>query len=227
MLMSGKAIAILVALGAVLCLALPTNSRAADNPALNADILKIALDWEHIKFQETDKDLQEKQMAVVAEHAAALVQQYQNRPEAMIWHGIIISEQASMASENGSPFKALGFAKRAREILEPLAMTNPTLLDAGAPASLGVLYYRVPGFPVGFGDKTKARQLLQEAVKYAPDGLDANYFYGDFLYEQHEYPAAQQIFKHALSLPPHPERPIWDKSRRLVIQEDLAKMPSN
>ncbi len=108
--MSGKAIAILVALGALLCLALPTYSRAADNPALNADILKIALDWEHIKFEETDKDLQEKQMAALADRAAALVQQYQNRPEAMIWHGIIISEQASMASENGSPFKALSFA---------------------------------------------------------------------------------------------------------------------
>jgi tetratricopeptide (TPR) repeat protein len=225
--MSGKAIGILVAIGALLCLALTTNSRAADSPALNADILKIALDWEHIKFQETDKDLQEKQMAALADRAAALVQQYQTRPEAMIWHGIIISEQASMASENGSPFKALSFAKRARAILEPLAKTNPAILDAGAPASLGVLYYRVPGFPVGFGDKAKARQLLQEAVQYAPDGLDANYFYGDFLYEQKEYPAAQQIFKHALSLPPHPERPIWDKSRRLVIQEDLAKMPSN
>jgi hypothetical protein len=30
-----------------------------------------------------------------------------------------------------------------------------------------------------------------------------------------------------LSIPPHPDRPIWDKSRRLVIQEDLAKMQSN
>jgi tetratricopeptide (TPR) repeat protein len=227
MLMSRKVIGTLVAVGVLLCLAIPTYSRAADNSALNADILKIALDWEHIKFQETDKDVQEKQMAALADRAAALAQQYQNRPEAAIWHGIIISEQASMASENGSPFKALGFAKRAREILEPLAKTNPAILDAGAPASLGVLYYRVPGFPVGFGDKAKARELLQEAVKYAPDGLDANYFYGDFLYEQKEYPAAQQIFKHALSLPPHPERPIWDKSRRLVIQEDLAKMPSN
>src|ERR1700686_4049068 len=137
MLMSGKTIAILVAFGAVLCLALPTNSRAADNPALNADILKIALDWEHIKFQETDKDLQEKEMAALADRAAALVQQYQTRPEAMIWHGIIISEQASMASENGSPFKALGFAKRARAILAPLATTNPAILDAGAPATLG------------------------------------------------------------------------------------------
>src|ERR1700688_4887469 len=171
MLMSGTSIGILVALGVLLCLALPTNSRAADNPALNADILKIALDWEHIKFQETDKDLQEKQMAALAERAAALVQQYQNRPEARIWLGIIISEQASMASENGSPFKALGFAKRARDILEPIAKNDPALLDAGAPTSLGVLYYRVPGFPIGFGDKAKAKELLQEAIKYAPDGL--------------------------------------------------------
>ena len=61
--MSRKVIGTLVAIGALLCLAIPTNSRAAENSALNADILKIALDWEHIKFQETDKDLQEKQMA--------------------------------------------------------------------------------------------------------------------------------------------------------------------
>jgi Tfp pilus assembly protein PilF len=85
----------------------------------------------------------------------------------------------------------------------------------------------VPGFPIAFGDKAKARALLQEAIKYAPDGLDANYFYGDLLYNAHEYTAAEQVFKHALALPSHPERPIWDKSRRLVMQEDLDKMHSN
>src|SRR5579863_6783923 len=198
--------AVIIALVATTCAGASAPVRAAANSPLDAAVLQLALDWERIKFQETDKDLQEKQMAALADRAAALAQQYQNRPEAAIWHGIIISEQASMASENGSPFKALGFAKRAREILEPIAMSNPSALDAGAPTSLGVLYYRVPGFPLGFGDKTKARQLLQEAVKYAPDGLDANYFYGDFLYEQHEYSEAQQVFKHALSLPPHPDR---------------------
>ena len=41
---------------------------------------------------------------------------------------------------------------------------NPAALDAGAPTSLGVLYYRVPGFPFGFGDNDKARQLLAQAV---------------------------------------------------------------
>jgi len=87
-----------------------------------------------------------------------------------------------------------------------------------------VLYYRVPGFPFGFGDKTKARKYLQEALKNAPNGLDANYFYGDFLYQQHEYAEAERVLRRALTLPAHPERPIWDRSRRLVIQELLAKI---
>jgi tetratricopeptide (TPR) repeat protein len=214
-------------IAAVVYLAAPTYSVAAENPALKAAILRLALDWEHVKFQETDKNLQETQMAALANRAGEITQQYPGSPEAQIWLGIIISEQASMASENGSPFKALGFAKHARDILEKVEKIDPVALDAGAPTSLGVLYYRVPAWPIGFGDKAKARQLLQEAVKNAPSGLDANYFYGDLLMEQHEYAEAAKVFKYALTLPPHPDRPIWDKSRRLVMQEDLAKMQTN
>jgi Tfp pilus assembly protein PilF len=54
--------------------------------------------------------------------------------------------------------------------------------------------------------------------------LDANYFYGDFLYQQHEFGEAAKVLRHALTLPPHPDRPVWDKSRRVVIQELLAKI---
>jgi tetratricopeptide (TPR) repeat protein len=201
--------------------------QAAGNPPLNAAILHLSLEWEHVKFQVDDRDEQEKQMAVIAQHAANIEQQFQNAPEAVIWVGIITSEQASMASENSSPIKALVYARRARDILEKVEKIDPVAVDAGAPTSLGVLYYRVPAFPLGFGDKSKARHLLQEAVKNAPNGLDANYFYADFLYEQHEYPEAVRVLKRALTLPAHPERPLWDQSRRQVIQELLAKMPSN
>ena len=215
----------LALVAAFMMVARVTSGLAAGSPALNADILHLALDWEHVKFEIKNPDDQEKQMAVLADHATNIVQRYQNQPEATLWLGIIISEQASMASENGSPFKALGFAKRARDLLEQVEKIDPVVLDAGAPTSLGVLYYRVPGFPIGFGDKTKARNYLQEATKNAPNGLDANYFYGDFLYEQKEYPEAKKVLTRALALPAHPERPIWDRSRRLVIQELLAKMP--
>jgi tetratricopeptide (TPR) repeat protein len=67
----------------------------------------------------------------------------------------------------------------------------------------------------------RARDILEQAVKLAPTGLDAWYFYGDFLYDQKEYSKAAEAFNHALGLPPHPDRPLWDKNRRLVIQERL------
>ena len=34
-------------------------------------------------------------------------------------------------------------------------------LDGSAFNSLGVLYYKVPGWPIGFGDKAKAKELLR------------------------------------------------------------------
>ena len=121
--------------------------QAAGNPALNAAILRLSLEREHVKFQVENRDEQEKQMAVIAQHAANIEQQFQNAPAAMIWVGIITSEQASIANENSSPIKALIYARRARNILEKAEKIDPVAVDAGAPTSFGVLYYRVPAFP--------------------------------------------------------------------------------
>ena len=159
-------------------------------------------------------------MNALGDDADAVAAKYPDRPEVLIWDGIITSERASMAG----PFSALGLAKRARDILQKAYEMAPAKLDAGATTSLGVLYYRVPGFPIAFGDKAKARQLLDQATKLAPTGLDAWYFYGDFLFEQKEYSKAADAFHHALSIPPHPDRPVWDKNRRLVIDERLASI---
>jgi cytochrome c-type biogenesis protein CcmH/NrfG len=68
---------------------------------------------------------------------------------------------------------------------------------------------------MGFGDTAKARALLEQAVRDAPAGLDAWYFYGDFLFSQKDYAKAAEVFQHALTLPPHPDRPLWDHNRRL------------
>jgi tetratricopeptide (TPR) repeat protein len=187
---------------------------------LSPDVRRLQTKWEAIKFGVPEGDEQTKQMNALGEEADAVAAHYPAMPEALIWDGIITSERASMASA----FSALGLAKRARDILDQAYNIDPAKLDAGAPTSLGVLYYRVPGFPVGFGDKAKARQLLEQAVKLAPNGLDAWYFYGDFLYTQNEYAKAVEVFQHALKIPQHPDRPLWDKNRRLVIEELLAKI---
>jgi tetratricopeptide (TPR) repeat protein len=188
--------------------------------AADAEVHRLQSTWEAIKFSVPEGDEQTRQMNALGEDADTVASKFPDRPEVLIWDGIITSERASMASA----FSALGLAKAARDLLERAYKIAPAKLDAGATTSLGVLYYRVPGFPIGFGDKAKARQLLEQAVKLAPTGLDAWYFYADFLFEQKEYSKAADAFRHALSLPQHPDRPLWDKNRRLVIEERLASI---
>ena len=213
-------------IGLGLALAFAMNSPAlwaADPSPMVVEIRHIDNEWARISYQMTSADEQEKQMKVLAAQAAALAVRYPDRAEPLIWQGIVISSEAKYAGGLG----ALGLAKDARDLFEKAGRIDYRAVEGAVPTSLGALYYKVPGFPLSFGDNSRARQYLEDGLRISPNGLDANYFYGDFLYEQHEYPEAQQVFKHALSLPPHPDRPIWDKSRRLVIQEDLAKMPSN
>jgi tetratricopeptide (TPR) repeat protein len=207
-------IALLVAGPGTLC------SHAADG--LSPEVRRLQTRWEAIKFGVAEGEGQTNQMNALGEEADAIATRLSGVPDALIWDGIITSERASMAST----FYALGFAKRARDILEQAYNLDPARLDAGATTSLGVLYYRVPSFPIGFGDKARARQLLEQAVKLAPNGLDAWYFYGDFLYTQNEFPKAAAVLQHALKIPAHPDRPLWDKNRRLVIEELLAKIES-
>jgi tetratricopeptide (TPR) repeat protein len=192
---------------------------ASNNKAMDADIHTVELRWEHIKFEENGSPDQFNHIDALAKFATGLVQKYPGRPEPLIWEGIVTSEEAGMAST----LSAMGYAKSAKAVLEQAYAKNPAALDAGAPTSLGVLYARVPGWPIGFGDNDKARQLLAQAVSLAPNGMDANYFYADFLMSQHDYAAAYKVLKHALSLPPQPNRPLWDKNRRAVIRELLAK----
>jgi hypothetical protein len=151
-------------------------AQASEDRSLKSELLRLAHDWEHVKLQVSDRDDQERQMENLVQRAGKIAEQYENIPDPIIWVGIITSEQASLASDNGSPMKALKLARRARDILEKVEKTNPETMDAGAPTTLGLLYDRVPGFPIGFGDTARARHYLQEAIRSAPNGLDANFF---------------------------------------------------
>ncbi len=192
---------------------------AANLKAMETDIHAIEIQWEHIKFEEDGSPNQFAHIDALAKFAAGVVKKYPGRVEPSIWEGIVTSEEAGMAGT----LSAMSYAKSAKAILETAYQKDPAALNAGAPTSLGVLYYRVPGFPFGFGDNEKARQLLAQAVSLAPDGMDANYFYADFLMTQHEYATAYKLLKHALSLPPQADRPLWDKNRRAVIRELMSK----
>lgn len=71
--------------------------------------------------------------------------------------GIITSNWAGAQGGLG----ALGKAKDAKAYLEKAIALDPGALQGSAYTSLGTLYDRVPGWPIGFGDEDKADQLLR------------------------------------------------------------------
>lgn len=214
----------LMATAAILLLASDGASRAVaasdSKSQFERDVLAVANDWARVKYLSKSDDERAQNMESVGAKADALARNYPDRPEALIWDGIVTSERASLTWG----ITALNLASTARDILLKAESMDPSAADAGAATSLGVLYYRVPGFPLGWGDKDKARAYLEEAVKNAPNGRDAHYFYADFLFEQGEYKEAERELKEGLSSPPHPERPVWDKYFPKVMEGLLAKV---
>jgi len=132
---------------------------------------------------------------------------------------------ASHAGAKGG-FGALSLAKEAKQALEHALSINPKALSGSAYTSLGSLYYQVPGWPIGFGDDDKARALLDKALTLNPDGIDPNFFLGDFLYRQRDYEGARKALERALKAPPRPDRPLADEGRRAEVKEILAKLPA-
>src|SRR4029079_5369113 len=129
---------VLTSIAAALAAFLAADSAtASDDPVMDADILNVALQWEHIKFAVSDSAEQLKEIDALALGARRLVEKYPDRVEPVIWQGIVTSAESGRASV----LKALHYAKAARDILEQAYRKSPTALDAGAPTSLGVLYY--------------------------------------------------------------------------------------
>ena len=186
---------------------------------LEEDIGALQTEWARIKYQRPAAE-QEKAFAELTKSANTLRGKYAGRAEPQIWYGIIAASYAGARGGLG----ALGLAKDAKKALERALEIDPKALDGSAYTSLGSLYYQVPGWPIGFGNDEKARELLDKALALNPDGIDPNYFLGDFLYRKGDYAAARQALDKALKSPARPGRELADQGRRKEIESLLAAM---
>ena len=185
------------------------------------EVRALQSEWETIKYRKPGAE-QEKAYKALAETAAGVRAKYANRAEPEIWYGIIVASYAGAKGGLG----ALSLAKDAKAALEHALELDPKALSGSAYTSLGSLYYQVPGWPIGFGNDAKARELLEKALALNPDGIDPNYFLGDYLYRQRDYDGARKALERALMAPKRPDRPLADEGRRGEIKDLLAKLPA-
>ena len=186
---------------------------AADQQRLNG----IQQSWAHIQY-ELPEGQRTAAFETLAAQASSFKQERQTVAEAWIWSGIVTSSWAGAQGGLG----ALSKVKDAKADLEKALTLDPKALQGSAYTSLGALYDRVPGWPIGFGDSDKAEQLLKLALQMNPNGIDSLYFWGDHLYRQKRYVEARAALQKALQAAPRPGRESADVGRRKEIETLLV-----
>ena len=194
-------------------------SGAAQAESFDDTLHDIQHRWAETNYRETGS-AQKKAFEALLEDARNFAATNPGRAEALVWQGIVASTFAGVKG----PFGAMSLAKEARKVLTRAEEMDPTVLDGSVYTSLGTLYFKVPGGLIGFGDKDLARDYLEKALQYNPDGIDPNYFYGEFLLEQKEYEAARTALLKAKNAPQRPDRPLADEGRRQEIDTLLAEV---
>ncbi|HVM82551.1 MAG TPA: hypothetical protein VMW18_01580 [Candidatus Binatia bacterium] len=202
---------------AALLAAVGIHAAAADDMA--SAIGTLGHQWAKVYYQATE-DQQAAQYPGLIAQADALVKQYPGAAEPRIWEAIILSCYAKVKGGLG----AVDVATQARDLALQAVKIDDKVLDAGAYTSLGVLYYKVPGWPIGFGSDKVAKQYLDKAMAISPTAMDVNFFYGDFMVEQGDKKKAKLYFEKALQAPPRPGREDADAGRKQEIQDALAKL---
>jgi tetratricopeptide (TPR) repeat protein len=202
----------------VLFASLSSASFAAP-PPLDDAIADIGHRWAKVSYQTAKADKEAAFDALIA-RTQQTVQAYPGRAEPMIWEAIVLASAAKAEGGLG----ALSKAKEARDLLLAAEKINPAALNGSVYNSLGSLYAKVPGWPIGFGDKKKAALYFEKALALNPDGIDPHYFYADLLADQGDYAQAADHLKRALAAPARPGREDADAGRRQEAQHLLDSL---
>jgi tetratricopeptide (TPR) repeat protein len=185
----------------------------------SSELLMIQNTWAKTNYQLQD-DEQVEQFEALLVSIDEQINLHPEQAEFWVWKGIV---QSSFAGAKGG-LGALSLAKKARKSLQKALALDDAALQGSAYTSLGTLYHKVPGWPLGFGDDDEAKLLLEKALKLNPEGIDPNYFYGEYLYDDKDYNGAMKHLETALNAPQRIERPLADSGRRTEIEILLAQV---
>lgn len=201
---------IAVALGSALALT-PVAATAYES-----ELFSLKNRWEHT-VTEMPANQRENTLKTLTSEAQQLVDQNPNEADVLVWQGIVL---ASYARERGG-LGALGTAGDARDALERAIERDPQGGNGSAYVTLGALYDRVPGRPLGFGNSDTAERMFQHALEIRPDGIDVNYYYAAYLKEEGNTQAAREHAQRAVKGTARDDRQLSDEALRQEAQAML------
>lgn len=194
-------------------------SSAYAEESLNNAMQALKVEWAQVKYQ-TPKQDKVKKLEAIIEQVNQLSAQYPNEALPALWQGTMLSTLASLKGG----LSALSSAKQAKNSLEASLSKDPQLENGYAHVILGALYSKVPGKPLGFGNKETAKRHFQTALKIDPQGLESNYFYGEFLMNEGKFAEAKQYLEIAQKSTANPDFQIFEVGRRQEIAAALQSV---
>ena len=187
--------------------------------AWEGEVAGLERRWEQITTQQAEGDRRSARKSL-SERAERLVEANPDVAQPLIWYGII---EASHARER-SGLGALGSARAARDALERAVEIDPQGGNGSAYVTLGALYDRAPGRPIGFGNSDTAERMFQRALEIRPDGIDVNFYYAAFLAEEGRQAEAREHAQRAVDGTPRAGREASDEVLREEAQALLGRL---
>jgi tetratricopeptide (TPR) repeat protein len=190
---------------------------------MDEDVFQLKKTWEQLKYKTPLND-QEKGFEALLKQSEKVTAQYPDKAEPLVWQGIIEGTFAGVRNGIRGQLAALSLVKDAKKHFEEAIKIDPQGSNGSAYTSLGSLYYQVPPWPIAYGDNETAREMLIKGLNINPDGIDANYFYGEFLYKKGEINKATEVLKKGLLAAPREGREVADEGRKKEINDLLKKI---
>lgn len=186
------------------------------------EVREIQSEWARLYYLDEFQNNNYRELQALAKRANRVSHDHPQSAEALVWDAIVLS---TLAEKKGG-IGALSLVKEARLKLEQAEALDPDVLGGSVYASLGSLYSKVPGWPIGFGNDKTAERYFRKALAINPDGLDINYFFAEYLVDQGEDELALEHLERALRAAPMTDRPLADRGRRQQVVKLRAELTS-
>lgn len=210
---------LIVNIGCLLLILSCIFSKYVKAGSIDDSIQQLSDRWAHVNFELSD-DAQEEAFLALITKVEILTEKFPQQAEVWAWSGIIKSSFADASGGLG----ALSQARSAKKDFEKAIELNPDTLVGAALTSLGLLFHKVPGWPISFGDDDDAEDLLLKGLESNPKGKISNLFYGEFLLDERKYHLAKKHLLLAKQVPFSTKCLLADKHRQAEIELLLEKV---